>query len=96
MRRVASIPTVENAWRRAQPLAVHGWIYGMHDGLLRNLGPTLTSIAERDALPSIDDCVRNPVEPVSDVHRLSACRQCERRQARRAARVAMMQAEDSV
>jgi hypothetical protein len=38
----------------------------------------------------------HPVEPVSDVHRLSACRQCERRQARRAARAAMMQAEDSI
>ena len=38
----------------------------------------------------------HPVEPVSDVHRLSACRQCERRQARRAARAAMMQAEGSI
>jgi carbonic anhydrase len=69
VRRVASIPTVENAWRRGQKLAVHGWIYGMHDGLLRNLGPTLTSIAERDALPSIDDCVLNPVEPESGMRR---------------------------
>ena len=69
VRRVAAIPTVENAWRRRQSLAVHGWIYGMHDGLLRNLGPTLTSIAERDALPSIDDRVINPVEPESGVRR---------------------------
>ena len=69
VRRVASIPTVENAWRRGQALSVHGWIYGMHDGLLRNLGPTLASIAERDALPSIDDCVRNPVEPMSGMRR---------------------------
>jgi carbonic anhydrase len=29
---------VMDAWRRAQPLAVHGWIYGLHDGLLRDLG----------------------------------------------------------
>src|SRR5574338_406392 len=29
---------VRDAWRRGQPLAVHAWIYGIHDGLLRDLG----------------------------------------------------------
>jgi len=28
---------VQNAWRRGQSLAVHGWVYGVHDGILRNL-----------------------------------------------------------
>ena len=28
---------VEEAWARGQPLTVHGWIYGIHDGLLRDL-----------------------------------------------------------
>ena len=28
---------VEDAWDRGQPLSVHGWIYGIHDGLLRDL-----------------------------------------------------------
>lgn len=28
---------VQDAWRRGQPLAVHGWIYGLSDGLLRDL-----------------------------------------------------------
>ena len=28
---------VRDAWRRGQALAVHGWIYGIHDGLLRDL-----------------------------------------------------------
>jgi len=32
---------VLDAWRRAQPLAVHGWIYGLKDGLLRDLGLTV-------------------------------------------------------
>jgi len=27
-----------DAWRRGQPLSVHGWIYGLQDGLLRDLG----------------------------------------------------------
>ncbi len=29
---------VQGAWRRGQPLGVHGWIYRLHDGLLRDLG----------------------------------------------------------
>ena len=28
---------VQEAWRRGQDLAVHGWIYGLEDGLLRDL-----------------------------------------------------------
>ena len=69
VRRVASIPTVENAWNRGQKLQLHGWIYGVEDGLLRDLGPTIASAAERDALLSIDDRVRQPAEPTSGVRR---------------------------
>lgn len=29
---------VQDAWRRGQPLTVHGWIYGLKDGLMRDLG----------------------------------------------------------
>ena len=32
---------VQDAWQRGQPLTVHGWIYGLHDGLLRDLGVTV-------------------------------------------------------
>jgi len=28
---------VQDAWRRGQPLAIHGWIYDLVDGLLRDL-----------------------------------------------------------
>jgi carbonic anhydrase len=28
---------VQDAWRRAQPLAVHAWVYALQDGLLRDL-----------------------------------------------------------
>jgi carbonic anhydrase len=31
-----------DAWRRGQPLSVHGVIYGLKDGLLRDLGLTVT------------------------------------------------------
>lgn len=33
---------VQDAWDRGQPLAIHGWIYGLQDGLLRDLGLTVT------------------------------------------------------
>jgi carbonic anhydrase len=32
---------VQDAWKRGQPLTVHGWIYGLKDGLLRDLGLTV-------------------------------------------------------
>jgi carbonic anhydrase len=58
VRRLASTPIVENAWARGQSLKLHGWIYGVDDGLLRDIGPNLSSAAERDALPSIDERAR--------------------------------------
>ena len=33
---------VQNAWQRSQPLTVHGWIYKLTDGLLRDLGFCIT------------------------------------------------------
>lgn len=32
---------VQSAWQRGQELTVHGWIYGLQDGLLRDLGVTI-------------------------------------------------------
>jgi carbonic anhydrase len=37
---------VRDAWARGQPLAVHGWIYGLKDGLLRDLNCTTRGPAE--------------------------------------------------
>ncbi|MES2697062.1 MAG: carbonate dehydratase [Verrucomicrobiota bacterium] len=34
---------VRDAWTRGQQLAVHGWVYGIKDGLLRDLKCTATS-----------------------------------------------------
>ena len=41
---VCQTTIVQDAWERGQPLTVHGWIYGLADGLLRDLG---LDIAER-------------------------------------------------
>ena len=46
---VSRLPSVLQAWRRQQPLSVHGLIYGVHDGMLRNLGSTISSDVDRPA-----------------------------------------------
>ena len=35
---VAQTVVVQDAWQRGQPLTVHGWIYGLKNGLIRDLG----------------------------------------------------------
>ncbi len=34
---------VQDAWRRGHPLTVHGWIYSLGDGLIRDLGINVES-----------------------------------------------------
>ena len=34
---------MKDAWKRGQDVSVHGWIYGIQDGLLRSLGDPITS-----------------------------------------------------
>ena len=38
---VCQTTAVTDAWRRGQALSVHGCVYGLHDGLLRDLGLTV-------------------------------------------------------
>jgi len=42
---VCQTTIVRDAWDRGQPLSVHGWVYGLEDGLVRDL---LTTVAGRD------------------------------------------------
>ncbi|MBA3810758.1 MAG: carbonic anhydrase [Caulobacteraceae bacterium] len=46
VRNVASDIFVRDAWARGQALSVHGWVYALSDGLVRDLGVTLSSVAE--------------------------------------------------
>lgn len=41
---------VQGAWRNGQALSVHGWIYGLHDGHLKDLGVTITSKEELQSI----------------------------------------------
>jgi carbonic anhydrase len=43
---VAKTTIVRDAWERGQPLTIHSWVYGLKDGLLRDLGITISSHEE--------------------------------------------------
>jgi carbonic anhydrase len=43
---VCQTTIVQSAWGRGQSLSVHGWVYGIQDGLLRDLSVCVTSQEE--------------------------------------------------
>lgn len=43
---VAHTSVVQEAWLRGQPLSIHGWIYGIHDGIVRKLTPVIDSVEQ--------------------------------------------------
>ncbi len=47
---VCQTTIVQDAWERGQELAVHGWVYGLSDGLVRDLGFNAGSMEELAAV----------------------------------------------
>ncbi len=47
---VCATTIVRDAWARGQELSVHGWVYGLKDGLLHDLNLTVTGAAEVPAM----------------------------------------------
>ena len=47
---VCQTTITRDAWQRGQQLSVHGWIYSLQDGLLRDLGTTVNGIGETEAV----------------------------------------------
>jgi carbonic anhydrase len=47
---VCQTTIARDAWERGQELTVHGWIYGLEDGLLRDLNTTVTAPRETHAV----------------------------------------------
>jgi carbonic anhydrase len=43
---IAQTTVVRDAWARGQDVTIHSWVYGVHDGLLRDLGITVSSYEE--------------------------------------------------
>ncbi|WP_421844505.1 carbonate dehydratase [Marinobacter algicola] len=54
---------VQEAWRRGQALTVHGFVYDVADGILRDMGLSISSEADLEAVKqnSIDELVLRPV-----------------------------------
>ena len=47
---VAQSTVLQDAWLRGQTVALHGWVYGIHDGLLKDMGITVSG---NDSLESV-------------------------------------------
>jgi carbonic anhydrase len=47
---VAVSTVMEDAWSRGQSVAIHGWAFGVHDGLLQDLGMTINGIKPVESL----------------------------------------------
>jgi carbonic anhydrase len=49
---VAQSTVLQDAWGAGQDVTLHGWVYGVHDGLVQDLHMTVTGNAELDTLYS--------------------------------------------
>jgi carbonic anhydrase len=56
---VARTTIVQDAWRRGQRLTLHGWIYGLADGILKNLG------IDADSAPKLEQDYRAAVRALA-------------------------------
>nr|WP_231934512.1 carbonate dehydratase [Botrimarina colliarenosi] len=48
VKNVCHTSIVQEAWRNEQPLCIHGWIYSLEDGLIRDLGVSISGPTELD------------------------------------------------
>ena len=48
---------VQRAWQKGQPLSVHGWIYGLEDGRLKDLGVCITDPGEIARVYQMSDII---------------------------------------
>jgi carbonic anhydrase len=47
---VCQSTVLQDAWGRGQHISVHGWVYGVHDGLLQDLHITVSGLDGLEAL----------------------------------------------
>ena len=59
-RSLAQTSIVQEAWSAGQELCIHGWIYGVHDGRLRDLGVTVSKPEE--LAETVEQCFASVVE----------------------------------
>ena len=66
---VSQTTVVRDAWARGHELAVHGWIYDLHDGLIRDLSLSVTDESE---LVERSEAARETVGQVRTVRRVNS------------------------
>ena len=47
---VCDTTIVQKAWQENYPINVHGWVYGLNDGLLNDLDITVSGLREKDGI----------------------------------------------
>ena len=60
---VCETTVVEDAWQRGQSLHIHGWLYDLHDGLLRE--PVLRVLRAEDLPMAYDEAITAIAQRVS-------------------------------
>jgi carbonic anhydrase len=50
VRNVGSDVFVQDAWARGQSISVHGWVYSLADGLVKDLNVTVSRLEEVERL----------------------------------------------
>jgi len=50
VKNLAHLPSVRRAWEANQLLMIHGWVYGVSDGLIKDLGVTVESVTTAETL----------------------------------------------
>jgi carbonic anhydrase len=49
VRNIGRTTIVQDAWRRGHPVELHGWIYGLKDGIVTDLGVSVRAISDIEA-----------------------------------------------
>jgi carbonic anhydrase len=47
---VCQSTVLQDAWSRGQVIQVHGWVYGIHDGLLQDLRISVSGLDDLEAI----------------------------------------------
>jgi len=51
---LAHTKIVQTAWQKGQPLQIHGWIYGLNDGVIQDLGVSHSGLDEVDDIYQVE------------------------------------------
>ncbi len=51
VQRLANTPTLQAAWGAGKDVAIHGWVYGLKDGILTDLKCTIRG-GDTSAMPA--------------------------------------------